>query len=160
MEEAAATPQTVRLRGLMLEVSRLMNVADRFESTCCGVTVGQCLTLTTLQETGAVTGQQLAETLGLAPSTVTRAITPLVRTGWVRRRRDRTDRRQVWLSLTDAGAAKAVELAERADTLYAGILARVPAAEREQTLHALDTLLNACRGVQLEQDTADRLRCA
>lgn len=147
-QSEVAPEQADRLRRIVLGVTRLLNQVDRFESACCGVTVGQCLTLTTLRELGEVRSQELAQTLGLAPSTVTRAIAPLHRQGWIRRRRDPADRRQVWLGLTDDGAVLADQLAGRANATYGRILAHLPADNREPTLAALELLLEACRGAQ------------
>ncbi len=147
-KEAGAPDQADRLRRIVLGVTRLLNQVDRFESACCGVTVGQCLTLTTLREQGEMPSQRLAQTLGLAPSTVTRAVAPLTERGWIHRRRDETDRRQVWLGLTEEGAVLAARLAERASATYGLILDHLPAADREPTLAALECLLDACRGAQ------------
>lgn len=144
----AGPPQAERLRRIVLGVTRLLNQMDRFESACCGVTVGQCLTLTTLADLGEVTSQQLGQTLGLAPSTVTRAIAPLHEKGWIRRRRDEADRRQVCLSLTEAGAVLAERLAERASATYGLILEQVPPEAREDTLAVFEQLLDACRDAQ------------
>ena len=133
------------LRRLVTDVTRLLNQADRFETACCGVTVGQCLTLTTLLERGPLTAQQLGDALGVAPSTVTRAVAPLHARGWIARRRDEIDRRQVWVSLTADGTALAEQLDARTRTIYDTILQHIPAARRTQALEGLELVVNACR---------------
>ncbi len=59
------------------------------------------------------TTTQLAETLPLAPSGISRAVTKLVDRGLVRRRRLLSDRRVVILTLTDKGMALTQELHQR-----------------------------------------------
>ena len=145
---SADLTQAQRLRGIVLGTTRLLNQMDRQESAGCGVTVGQCMTLTTLHEQGEITSHQLGLILGLAPSTVTRAIAPLHERGWIQRRRDTADRRQIRLSLTPAGAALADQLAERGNAMYRLILDRVPVEDRESTLSAMEVLLEACRTAQ------------
>lgn len=135
------------LRRLVTDVTRLLNQADRFETACCGVTVGQCLTLTTLLERGALTAQQLGDALGVAPSTVTRAVAPLHARGWIARRRDETDRRQVWLSLTAEGTALAEQLDARTRTIYDTILQHIPAGQRTQALEGLELVVHACQAL-------------
>ena len=59
------------------------------------------------------TTTQLAETLPLAPSGISRSVTKLVDKGLVRRRRLLSDRRVVMLTLTDQGLALTQELHQR-----------------------------------------------
>ena len=59
------------------------------------------------------TTTQLAETLPLAPSGISRSVTKLVDRGLVQRRRLLSDRRVVMLTLTDEGQALTQELHQR-----------------------------------------------
>ena len=59
------------------------------------------------------TTMQMAETLPLAPSTISRSVTKLVDKGLVRRRRLRYDRRVVMLTLTEEGLGLTQELHQR-----------------------------------------------
>lgn len=153
----AAVTEAERLRALFGDLIRLLNDLDRQESACCGVTVAQCLTLTTLRSLDETTPQQLGQTLGLAPSTVTRAVAPLHDRGWVARRRDPADRRQVLLTLTPLGAALAERLEARTVGIYDSVLAEIPAGRRAAVLDAMDTLLDACRRAQRAWQTGDEL---
>lgn len=148
-EQSQAEVQPERLRALVLELTRLFDELDRHESACCGVTVAQCLTLTTLRELGEITSQGLGEALGLAPSTVTRSIAPLHARGWIVRRRDTDDRRQVRLALSKSGAAVAAELDERGRDMARQVLERVPEHERDQAVRGLELLLDACRAARI-----------
>lgn len=67
------------------------------------VTLVQFRSLVVLASRGPQRTADLASTLGIAPSTVTRMCDRLVRKGLVRRFRRAADRRATWVVLTEAG---------------------------------------------------------
>lgn len=67
------------------------------------VTLVQFRSLVVLASRGPQRTADLASTLGIAPSTVTRMCDRLVRKGLVRRFRRAADRRATWVALTEAG---------------------------------------------------------
>lgn len=66
----------------------------------------------TIDASGPISVNQLAQLLGLDGSTVTRQVTPLVERGFVERTSDPTDRRSIVLTLTTDGR-RAMEAARR-----------------------------------------------
>lgn len=119
--------------------------------TPCGRTVpiAEAHALLELSRSPYLTQQNLAERLNLKKSTVSRLVSNLRRRRWIHRRRCEHDRRAYELSLSEAGAAAAADLAEARGEKMAGVLANVPDTQREAVLAALDTLIEAIHESEL-----------
>ncbi len=89
------------------------------------VTVPQFRVLVVLSSTGALRMGDLAERIGVHPSTLTRTVERLEQGGWILRAPVEGNRREVQVDLTDAGT---------------GLVARVTAARRRQIREVLDRL--------------------
>ena len=131
------------LAVLFSRLSRLFHMATREDAICCGVTVSQCHTLLSLLEAGSTTMQVLSQRLGIAPSTLTRNIEPLVARGWVQRERAEGDRRLVVVGLSPEGRHKAAELKSVQLASCRRLLEGLPATERETVLMVMDVFLTA-----------------
>jgi DNA-binding MarR family transcriptional regulator len=136
------------LRGKFREtLGRLyqrFNALQRGEKRCFGVTMSQCVTLEVLHLEGPKPVRELAASLGLDTSTVTRVVDVLVREGMLERARDEGgDRRRVYVSLTRRGRGLAERLLECSDGYTERILGRIPADRREDVLHAMGVLVDA-----------------
>ena len=83
----------------------------------------------------------LASALGVDRSTATRMCDRLVRKHLVTRRRAREDRRTVRVSLTGAGGELVAEVSRRRRVEIAGIVQRMPAADRD----AVCSIADVCR---------------
>lgn len=88
----------------------------------------------------------LGERLRLQKSTVSRLVTQLEEQGWVERVRDPADGRAIQLLITGPGRGIANRVATARTDHYAAILERIPPAERESVLHALEVLAQALNG--------------
>jgi DNA-binding MarR family transcriptional regulator len=64
-------------------------------------------------EPGRATHTELARRCMITPATLTGIVSTLEKAGYVRRERDKSDRRVVWLVITDEGLARARQIAER-----------------------------------------------
>jgi DNA-binding MarR family transcriptional regulator len=123
---------------------RRFNVVQRGEKRCFGVTLSQCMIVEILHQEGRSTVRNLAASLGLDQSTVTRSVDVLVRDGLLKRARDEErDRRRVFVSLSPRGRALARKLEDCADRYCEQILARIPADRREDVLHAIGVVVDA-----------------
>ncbi len=123
---------------------RYLNVLQRGEKRCFGVTMPQCLLIEILSERGPMTVGELAEHLGLDTSTVTRLVDVLARDRLLSRYRDENgDRRHVYVSLTAKGTDLGRQLIACADAYCGRILERIPEKNRAAVLSALDVLLEA-----------------
>ena len=102
-------------------------------------TIAQYRTLVVLASRGPQRMVDLAGALGVAPSTAGRMCDRLVRKGFIRRQRGRTDRRSVVVSITAAGRDVVDGATERRRALIAGILCKLP----ERSQHAVAEALRA-----------------
>lgn len=87
--------------------------------------------------------QELASTLGLAQSTVTRLVAPLKRMGLLDRRPDSDDGRATRAYLTDAGQESVDQLDASVRGLYGGLIDRLPPSRRAEVVAAVDLLHQA-----------------
>jgi len=85
----------------------------------------------------------VAEALGVAQSTATRLVEPLVREGQVRREPAPEDGRAVVIRLTRKGQQSASELSHLSQRWSEGILQRIPSDQREDVINALETVIEA-----------------
>lgn len=111
---------------------------------CCGVPMSQAMVLQTLQ--GEEDGHRMsavAEALGVAQSTATRLVEPLVDQEMVKREPAPDDGRAVVVRLTPEGRRTAAELARLTDRWSQSVLQRIPGNEQESVIAALETVVTA-----------------
>ena len=95
---------------LMLEIRASQNATDRYDQAVAD-TIGlnrtdmRCVDI--LDRQGRLTAGQLAEQTGLTSGAVTTVIDRLEASGYARRTRDTTDRRRIYVELTDEARGKA-----------------------------------------------------
>lgn len=142
-----------RLVDAVLSASRaLVAVAARsLAGVAEGVTLPQYRVLVELAARGPQRVLDLAVVLGVDASTASRMCERLVRKGLIYRRRLSTDRRSVRVSLTAAGRLLIEEVTRRRRAEIAGILSRLPKANRRPVLTALTAFADAAGEVP-EQD--------
>ncbi|MGE3234819.1 MAG: MarR family winged helix-turn-helix transcriptional regulator [Thermoleophilia bacterium] len=85
----------------------------------------------------------LAEALGVNPSTATRVCDRLYGKGLIHRRRPPGRRREVRISLSDAGVGLVDEVTRRRRDGIARLLAAVPGEQRAAVVHGLRALADA-----------------
>ncbi len=91
-----------KFRGILRRFEREIFVQSN-ESCCNGVTLAQCHTLLEIESKNKESVTELAKTLGLDKSTVSRTIDGLVNVGLVNRTIPSENRRMATLQLTEAG---------------------------------------------------------
>ncbi len=108
------------------------------------VTVPQFRVLVILSTAGEpVRNRDLAEALGVHPSTFTRNADRLVAGGWVRRAQNPDNRRETLVSLTPAGRRVVDRVTARRRDEIREILGRLPARDRELVLESLSAFARA-----------------
>jgi DNA-binding MarR family transcriptional regulator len=140
----SATPdEAVQLRSLVSAVVRRFALAERADVVCCGLTVAQAATLEALERGGLRLGE-LAQRLGISPSTLTRNLTRLEADGLVAREADPDDARAARVALTAAGTRAAARVVEQEVAFASSILDRLGSRRRE-VLGGLVELVGAVR---------------
>jgi DNA-binding MarR family transcriptional regulator len=107
------------------------------------LTLPQHRTLVVLAEQGPRHLADLAQALGVSPSTATRMCDRLVRKRLITRTRDEVDRREVDLALTNAGRILVDEVAHRRKSELRKLVADVPKEERDRIVNALRSVAEA-----------------
>ncbi len=137
----------------VLSASRvLVAVAARsLAGTDTDVTLPQYRALVVLAARGPQRLAELAQALGVTPSTASRMCERLVRKKLARRQRMANDRRTVRITLTEEGGQLVRDVTALRRTEIVGLVARLPAARRKTVLAALQAL-NSAAGEIPEQD--------
>ncbi|HEY3942055.1 MAG TPA: MarR family transcriptional regulator [Acidimicrobiales bacterium] len=115
------------------------------------VTLTQYRSLVVLASRGPQGVNALAEAVAVTPPTASRLVERLVRKGLVRRRADRHDRRQVRITLTEAGRHLVDLVTERRRQEIAALLTSIPAEVQRSMVAGLQGLAEAAGEVP-EQD--------
>ncbi len=132
-----------KLRVLMRESYDIFDDQQK----CCDLTYSQCHTLIEIGSTREVSLVDLASSLGLDTSTLSRTIQSLVVSGLVTRKANQKDRRYVNISLSKQGR----KVYEAVGSLYYDFMTEVfdqiPAKKREAVVESLGLLADAMRQV-------------
>ena len=133
-----------QLGELCTSLVRRLRFLERSELACCGIPMSQAMVLQTLAGSGQ--GQSMsaiADALGVAQSTATRLVEPLVKEGRVTRKPAPDDGRSVLIVLTEKGRQSSDELGRQSQRWSEGVLQRIPADQQEAVLRALRTVVEA-----------------
>jgi DNA-binding MarR family transcriptional regulator len=132
-----------KLRVLMRESYGVFDDQQK----CCDLTYSQCHTLIEIGSTRNVSLVDLASSLGLDTSTLSRTIQSLVVLGLVTRKTNEKDRRYVNISLSKQGR----KVYEAIGNLYYNFMTRVfdliPAKKHEAVVESLGLLADAMKQV-------------
>lgn len=132
------------IREFRKTLRRFERLIDSQQNDCCrGATLAQCHVLLEVQDLGYATTGQLAESLGLDKSTLSRTIDGLVNLGFLERLSDPRDRRTIPLSLTKSGEAICESINRLNDAYYAKVLEKIPKSRRPQVLDGFSRLVQA-----------------
>ena len=92
---------------------------------------------------GRATHAELARRMWLAPATLTGIIDTLEKAGYVRRERDESDRRVVWLVVTEAGGERIRAISQDAREMFRATTADCdPAKEKVVREFLVDLIVN------------------
>ncbi len=122
------------------------------------VTITQFRALVVLEGHGDTTRlNQLAERLGVTPSTALRMVDRLITADLVTRQENKADRREVLIALTHEGAELVQNVTARRRTEIAAIVAAMPRKGRKNVIAALNAFTQAAGETTPTADTATRL---
>ncbi len=130
-----------KLRILEREAFGVFNA----EEGCCGLTPSQCHTLIEVGNKGDVSLVDLASSLNLDTSTLSRAIQGLVMIGLVLRTTNENDRRYITISLTDQGRKVYEQIENVYNAFMAQVFERLPADKHDEILTSLEIFVDAVK---------------
>ena len=104
------------------------------------------------QETEPATIGSIAGKLGIDPATVVRTVDSLEKRGLVERRRDKHDRRQVFVVFTDAGRAARTEAHQQFTSRIRAIFHAMSAEGRASLLNGLEEFVRVGQEIPVEQE--------
>jgi len=139
--DKAGTGKILREKITMLE--RKLGLVEDTVLNCCGITVAQCHAVVELGRADGVSLNNLASSLNLENSTVSRTVNNLVKSELAGREEDAEDRRYVSISLTDKGKKIYENIESSMEVFFADIVSRIPDEKHEQVLESLQILLDA-----------------
>ena len=136
---------------LLREVARLHAHSQREQVACCnGTTSTQCLILTEVSRNGPLTLAHLGRRTSLDKGWLSRAVETLVQEGLLTKALGDADRRTIRIALSPAGETRSQQLNEMLNAHAERVMARIPAAEREQVAHTLARLYQALQAEAAE----------
>lgn len=112
------------------------------------VTPQQAETLQLVAERGALSTSTLATLLGIDPSTASRNLSGLERSGLITRQKGSDDGRQTDVRLTPRGRRAAQSVGTGASSAFASLLDKIPRAERARVIDALEVLAKVVDGAR------------
>ena len=120
-----------------------------------GFSTTQFMVLGLLERCQAADGEPctisgIASRLGMDPTTVVRTVDSLEKRGLVERRRDRQDRRQVFVEFTDAGRAALLEAHQQFISRVRTIFLAMSAEGRNSLLSGLEEFVRV--GLEIQED--------
>ncbi|HTP59442.1 MAG TPA: MarR family transcriptional regulator [Spirochaetia bacterium] len=131
-------------------LEREIELALESQTGCCDVTVAQCHLLLEVEQAGKTSVTELAASLELDKSTLSRAVDGLCRAGLLDRVTDPSSRRQQVISLTAPGKAKVESINALCDRFYVRLIDSIPAAERKAARQAVALIAGAMKTVRKE----------
>ena len=111
-------------------------------SCCNGISLPQCHTLLEIENKGRETVTELANSLGLDKSTVSRTVDGLVNVGLIHRTTPPENRRMASLQLTESGEKVCQTINKSNDNYYHEVLSVLPENEKEELLRLLEKVIH------------------
>src|ERR1700757_4624601 len=115
-------------------VARGLGRISRERARAGEVTPQQAETLQLIAERGAVSTSSLALMLGIDPSTASRNLSGLERSGFITRKKGADDGRQTDVRLTPRGKRTADAVSEDSTQAFASLMEKLPRSERPKVL--------------------------
>jgi len=132
---------------LVGELFRKLNLLNRDQKVCYGITLSQCCAIETLEQRGLLSMNELSQCQGVTLSTMTRVVDVLVRDGVVRRESSPGDRRKVCIELTEEGKNLAQKLKKCTEAYTKEILDEIPVNKQGQVVESVELLIKAIESI-------------
>jgi DNA-binding MarR family transcriptional regulator len=132
-----------KFRALLRKLVRFLSYEETESGYSCGLTFSQCHTLLEIGSSESTTVAELADSLKLDKSTLSRTVDSLVSQRLIQRREHPGDRRFKILRLTARGKTIRREIDTRADERFGRALKAIPNEKREPLLEYLEVLVQS-----------------
>jgi DNA-binding MarR family transcriptional regulator len=138
-----------RVQASLIALRRILRATElhgRALSRATGLTTPQLIVLQIVKDARETTPKEIARKAGISQATVTALIDKLQSKDMVARAKGESDRRQVWVRLTDAGEAAIKAAPDALQDLFAEAFSALPNWEQAMLVAALERiagLLNA-----------------
>ena len=130
---------------------RKLGFLQKADAACCGVTIAQCHTIVEIGK-GSLSLNELADSLTLDKSTMSRTVDNLVQAGLVEREIDKADRRYSRISLTTKGQEMVAVINKNMEKYYQRVLSVIPSEKHAIVTESLPYLLAAIKETELHFD--------
>jgi len=144
-ESPIDSPERKRLPPLLRRAWYGLNQAFRRRIAHLEITPDQFTVLRTLLENEGITQRELTQLISSDPNTVASLLERMQSAGLIERKTHEKDRRANRLKLQPAGKKKYIEARAIALELQKQVLSVLPEAKREEFLHHLTLVADACR---------------
>lgn len=134
-----------KIRELVRLFIRNLEILEKNEASCCGITVGQCHAIVEIGRAGSISLNELALLLNLDNSTMSRTVNNLVQQELAQREADPQDRRFVSIRLTEKGGEVFRGIEEEMTLYFNKVFEDIPERKRDQVIESLELLLEAVR---------------
>lgn len=134
-----------RTRQALIAIRKILRATEasaRSLSRVAGLTPSQAVALQILLDSGTLPAGRLAARMGLSQTTITALIEKLSGRGLVHRHRGETDRRQVWIELTDEGRTLIAGLPDTLQSRFSAGFAGLKDWEQAAILAALERVVD------------------
>lgn len=141
-------PRTESALRAIRRVLRAAEMSEKMLASATGLTPSQLVVLQEVARDGETTAGAIASAVQFSQATVTSIVDRLVERGFVVRSRREKDRRQVWVTITEAGQAVLTSAPDVMQDRFQDRFARLPDWEQAMIvamLERLTALLNADR---------------
>jgi MarR family transcriptional regulator, organic hydroperoxide resistance regulator len=125
---------------VMRQILRKTEIYARDLARAAGLTASQRLLLQVIEDSGESRAGVLAARMGITQATTTNLLDRLERASLVQRRRSDTDKRQVWVSLTEEGRARLSLAPDGLQELFAGGFDGLEPWEQSMAIAALERI--------------------
>lgn len=118
-------------------------VAQSLAQVLDELTIGQFRVLVVLEGSGPVRMGELAERVGVHPSTLSRTVDRLASGEWIERGASPESRREVIVSLAERGSALVADVTRKRRRSIAAVLRELPDAERAEVRRGMELFARA-----------------
>ncbi|MCL2726732.1 MAG: MarR family transcriptional regulator [Polyangiaceae bacterium] len=132
-----------RFARALVALARGLGRIARERARSGDVTPQQAETLQLIAERGALSTSVLATLLGIDPSTASRNLSGLERSGLITRQKGSDDGRQTDVRLTSRGRRAAQSVGTGASSDFGSLLDKIPRGDRTRVIDALEVLARA-----------------